>query len=91
MKRSAVFELDFNAKQTRFERADAVDQIGATLIMLITSLAYHALAGIGTFLAAGGAPLFAFGIALSVYQEKLLAIPDQFTNREGVFLVMNWK
>ena len=28
VKRSAVFELDFNAKQTRFERAHAVDQIG---------------------------------------------------------------
>lgn len=62
-----------------------------TLIMLITSLAYHALAGIGAFLAIGGATLFVFGIVLSVYREKLLAIPDQFTNREGVFRVMNWK
>ena len=28
VKQSAVFELDFDAKQTRLERADAVDQIG---------------------------------------------------------------
>jgi len=62
-----------------------------TLIMLITSLAYQALAGIGAFLAIGGAILFAFGIALSVFREKLLAIPDQFSSREGVFRVMNWK
>jgi len=35
--------------------------------------------------------LFAAGIALSVYRERLLALPDKIKAREGVFSVLSWR
>lgn len=39
----------------------------------------------------GGGLLFAAAVALSVYRDRLLAIPGQVRQREGVFQVLEWR
>lgn len=49
---------------------------------------------VGPFLAkgkTGGGLVFASGIALSVFREKLLVLPDQIAHRKGVFSMLNWR
>jgi hypothetical protein len=61
------------------------------LIVLVASLAYHPQVAIGVYLAVGGAIVFAVGVALSIYRDKLLALPDLVAKREGVFRILNWR
>lgn len=61
------------------------------LIVMITSLAYRPQVAVGVYLAAGGALVFATGIALSVYREKLLKLPEQISKREGIFKILTWR
>ncbi len=61
------------------------------LVVLVCSLAYHPQVAIGVYLAVGGAAVFGLGIALSIYRERLLALPDQIARREGVFRILNWR
>jgi hypothetical protein len=61
------------------------------LIVLVVSLAYRPEVAIGVYLAAGGAIVFAIGIVLSIYRDKLLEIPDHVANRTGVFRILNWR
>ena len=61
------------------------------LAVLVCSLAYHPQVAIGVYLAAGGAIVFAIGVALSVYREKLLQLPERAARREGVFRILNWR
>jgi len=35
--------------------------------------------------------LFALGIMLSMYREKLLQLPERIAKREGVFRMLNWR
>ncbi len=42
---------------------------------MLASLAYRPQVAVGVYLAVGGALVFATGIALSVYREKLLKLP----------------
>jgi len=43
------------------------------------------------FLGIGGLVIFGLGIALSVYREKLLQLPDRIAKRQGVFRILNWR
>ena len=61
------------------------------LIMVVTSIAYQPQVAIGVYLAIGGALVFAVGIALSIYREKLLELPERIAKREGFFRIMNWR
>lgn len=61
------------------------------LIVLIAMLAYHPQVAIGVYMAVGGAIVFAIGILLSIYRDKLVEIPDQVANRTGVFRILNWR
>jgi hypothetical protein len=61
------------------------------LIVLVVSLAYHPQVAVGVYLAVGGAAIFAAGIALSVYRDKLLQLPDHIAKREGIFRILNWR
>ena len=61
------------------------------LIVLVVSLAYRPQVAIGAYLAIGGAVVFAIGIALSIYREKLMELPAQISNREGVFRILSWR
>jgi hypothetical protein len=61
------------------------------LVVLIVSLAYHPNTPVGVYLAVGGATVFALGIALSMYRERLMTLPDRVAKREGVFRILNWR
>jgi hypothetical protein len=61
------------------------------LIVLVWSLAYHPQVAIGVYMAVGGAILFAIGIGLSVYRDRLLELPDQIANRKGIFRILSWR
>ena len=65
--------------------------LAAYLIALVISLAYRPEVAIGIYLAAGGAVVFAIGIVLSIYRDKLLEIPSHVANRTGVFRILNWR
>lgn len=63
------------------------------LVVLIAELAMRAeqLLGIAVFMAIVGGVVFALGVLLSIYREKLLALPDAIANRTGIFKIMNWR
>ncbi len=61
------------------------------LIVVVVSLGWRAQAATGVYLAVGGGLVFASGIALSVFREKLLALPDQIAHRKGVFSMLDWR
>jgi hypothetical protein len=61
------------------------------LIIIVVSLGWQQQLAAGVYLAVGGAVLFALGIVLSIYREKLLQLPEQIAKREGVFRVLNWR
>jgi len=63
------------------------------LIVLITELARRAeqMMGVAVFMTIAGAAVFGIGIALSMYREKLLELPDKISNREGLFRVISWR
>lgn len=61
------------------------------LLVLIGMLAIRPNVAMGVYLAIGGGLLFAFGIALSIYRERLLALPGRIQNREGVFRILSWR
>jgi hypothetical protein len=63
----------------------------AYLLVLVGMLAILPNVAMGVYLAAGGALLFAVGIALSIYRERLLALPEKIRTREGVFQVLSWR
>jgi hypothetical protein len=61
------------------------------LIIIVVSLGWQQQVAAGVHLAIGGALLFGLGVALSIYREKLLQLPDRVVKREGVFRVLNWR
>ena len=61
------------------------------LMIIVVSLGWQQQVAAGVYLAVGGAVLFGLGIALSMYREKLLRLPEQIAKREGVFRVLNWR
>ena len=70
--------------------------VGGSLLMthltlLIVSVGYAAQLAVGVYLAAGGGLLFACGIVLSIWRDRLLKLPERFARREGVFRVMGWR
>jgi hypothetical protein len=65
----------------------------AELVMLLVAGFMHieAQASIAIFLAAGGAVIFAAGLLLSIYRDRLLALPAKIKRCEGVFKVLSWR
>jgi hypothetical protein len=61
------------------------------LIVTIGELAYRPQVATGIYLVVGGAVVFVAGIVLSIYRDKLLALPDKIARREGVFQVIGWR
>jgi hypothetical protein len=43
------------------------------------------------FLMAGGGAIFLVGLLLSVYRDRLLALPEQIKRRDGLFRVLSWR
>jgi hypothetical protein len=65
--------------------------LGVYLVVLVISVAYRPEVAVGIYLASGGAIVFAIGIVLSIYRDKLMEIPDHVANRTGVFKILNWR
>jgi hypothetical protein len=61
------------------------------LLMVIGGLAYQPNVAVGIYLAVGGGTIFVLGILLSIYRERLLRLPAQIANREGLFQVLDWR
>jgi hypothetical protein len=61
------------------------------LIVMIAHLAYQPQIAVGVYLAVGGALVFACGVGLSIYREKLLQLPEKIAKREGIFSVIGWR
>jgi hypothetical protein len=61
------------------------------LLVIVVSLGWKQQVAVGVYLAVGGGLVFALGIALSIYREKLLELPNQIARREGIFTVINWR
>jgi hypothetical protein len=39
----------------------------------------------------GGGVIFGTALVLSVYRDRLLALPDRIQRREGIFRVLSWR
>lgn len=67
--------------------------LGVYLLIVIGSL-YRFLDEswiIGISLTVGGGLLFAIGIFLSVYRDRLLELPEKIKRREGLFKILSWR
>jgi len=60
-----------------------------TLVLFINMLETVQTAAI--WMTIGGAVIFGTGVLLSVYRDRLLALPDRVKRREGVFRVLSWR
>ena len=65
--------------------------LGIYLAVLFAHLAYHPQVAIGVYLAAGGAIIFLTGVVLSIYRDRLLALPSKIANRQGIFQIIDWR
>jgi hypothetical protein len=64
---------------------------GLYLLTLLADLGRLENWAIGVYLAIAGGVVFLLGIVLSVYRERLLALPEQIAKREGIFKVLEWR
>lgn len=65
--------------------------VGGYLVVLLASLLRRPEVTMGAYLAGAGAALFFAGVALSMYRDRLLALPDRFAKHEGVFRILDWR
>jgi len=65
--------------------------LGLYLLTLFANLVYRPDLAVGVYLGVGGATIFLAGILLSVFRDRLLALPRQYAEREGMFQVMGWR
>jgi len=65
--------------------------LGVYLAVLFGHLAYHPQIAIGVYLAAGGSMIFLTGVVLSIYRDRLLALPSKIANRQGIFQIIDWR
>ena len=77
-------------------RLRAPTLIGGSLLvlhlsMLLVFAGMRAQLALGIYLSAGGAALFAIGLCLSIYRDRLLALPRKIKDHEGVFSVLAWR
>ena len=61
------------------------------LLIVIGHLAYRPQVATGVYLVVGGSLVFMAGLILSIYRDKLLALPDRIAKREGIFQVIGWR
>jgi hypothetical protein len=69
---------------------------GGVLLLNLLSLALYVrvpdrLQTTGMVLAISGGALFGCGLLLSMYRDRLLALPGKVKRREGVFRILNWR
>jgi hypothetical protein len=63
----------------------------AYLLLVLISLGWQQQWAVGVYLSFAGGAVFVCGIALSIYRDKLIEIPEHLAQREGVFRIINWR
>jgi hypothetical protein len=63
----------------------------AYVVTLLAFVPWSQLNAVALTITIGGGVLFGLGLLLSVFRERLLALPEQIKNREGLFRVLGWR
>lgn len=66
-------------------------QLTVYILTLLVYLPWDRVSTAAICLMAGGGVVFGAGLVLSVYRDRLLALPDKIKRREGVFHVLSWR
>lgn len=61
------------------------------LVILVASVAYRPEVAVGVYLLVGGGVIFASGVLLSVYRDRLMQLPEMIAKRNGIFRVIGWR
>lgn len=77
--------------QIRSTTTFGVGTIVLYLVILFADLAYRPQIAISAYLAAGGAVIFVLGVILSIYRDRLLALPTMVAQRKGLFQIIDWR
>jgi hypothetical protein len=75
-------------------KATALCGSASTILYFVTLLIYVPWARLNTVavtIIVGGGLLFGTGLLLSLYRDRLLALPERIKKREGVFKVLSWR
>lgn len=76
-------------------RATTLAGVGALTVYLVSLIALvdlpDQLQNVAVYLMAGGGVLFGGAVLLSVYRDRILAIPDRIRDGQGVFAVLKWR
>jgi hypothetical protein len=79
----------------RIRASTLIGSAGMVLYLLVILIGLHRHLReqwiVGIYLTLGGVLLFGTGLILSVYRDKLLALPDKIRRREGVFRIFDWR
>lgn len=79
----------------RIKATTLVGSIGMLcyLVIILIGLHRHLKEAwiIGIYLTLGGVLLFGTGLVLSVYRDRLLALPARIRRREGLFRIFDWR
>jgi len=65
--------------------------LGGYLVLLVVSLLRRPEVTMGAYLAVAGVAIFFVGVALSIYRDRLLALPDRIAKHEGAFRILDWR
>jgi hypothetical protein len=60
-------------------------------MMLLVYVPWARLNTVAIIIIAGGAILFAAGLALSIYRDRLRTLPGRIERHEGIFAILNWR
>ena len=63
----------------------------AQLVMMLAFIGMRAQLAVGVYLTLGGGAVFATGLLLSIYRDRLATLPQRIKERRGVFKVLSWR
>jgi hypothetical protein len=61
------------------------------LLVLIYQIAYFPDIPVAVYMAIGGGSLFALGVVLSLFRDRIISIKDKVAQKEGVFEILKWR
>lgn len=79
----------FHIKFTTITGGSMLGLYVVTLVLYVNMIERVQTAAI--WMAIGGGTIFGIGLFLSLYRDRLLALPDRIKRREGVFRVLGWR
>jgi len=99
-----INELGFLTVSVLLLGSGAVLQLKATTLVGSTMTAFYfltmllflrdlfaRLSTVATAILIGGSLIFGTGLVLAFFRDRLLALPEQIKQREGLFRVINWR